>query len=316
MKKSDATTGNGVTEENPVTRLMETVSKIIEFAEENRHEPKRIVERSGTPNPLITLEFPYSKSRDEQRLKLAKEFGNRLQACKARFHQAGEESKTIREWSDRLQEPVQALLYFEESFRQKYAKRASIGLATLPKTAVADFVGRKIGEVASARQPFQEMEDILRPVPSFVPIEPPPGQNSVTRDLPRSGLSQMESLTANQSEQSKAKTQVDKAPPVQAQAHQQKVNEPPNELLDALTGQQVKLLTFLWTMPHGVSWDILPREAFRAEDNRQDGSVKRALERLQKKLNEFYERFHVGIEINAETRRVKLEKPSQTTPDK
>ena len=68
-----------------------------------------------------------------------------------------------------------------------------------------------------------------------------------------------------------------KTPPPQAQAHRPPVNEPPNELLDALTPHQVKLLKFLWTQPHGVSWDSLPRDAFRAEDNRQDATVKRAL---------------------------------------
>ena len=93
-------------------------------------------------------------------------------------------------------------------------------------------------------------------------------------------------------------------------------DEVPAELLDELTGQQVKLLTYLWTTSHGVSWDNLPLDAFRGEDNRSDDAVKRALERLQQRLNEFYERFQVGIEINAETRRVKLEKPQRTNANK
>ena len=113
-----------------------------------------------------------------------------------------------------------------------------------------------------------------------------------------------------------AKTPGDATPPAQAPAPQQPVNEPPNELLDELTGQQVKLLKFLWTEPHGVDWDSLPRDAFRGEDNREDSTVKRALERLQERLNEFYERFHIGIKINAETRRVKLDNPSRTNSDK
>lgn len=104
--------------------------------------------------------------------------------------------------------------------------------------------------------------------------------------------------------------------PAQTSAHPPQANEPPNELLDELTGQQVKLLNFLWKEPHGVSWNSLPRDAFQDEDDRSDAAVKRALERLQKRLNEFYERFQIGIEINADTRRVKLEKPTRTNADK
>lgn len=113
-----------------------------------------------------------------------------------------------------------------------------------------------------------------------------------------------------------AKTPSDVIPPARTNAPPPPANEPPNELLDELTGQQVKLLKFLWTQPHGVSWDSLPRDAFRGEDDRLDDAVKRALERLQQRLNEFYERFQIGIKINADTRRVKLEKPQPTNADK
>ena len=93
-------------------------------------------------------------------------------------------------------------------------------------------------------------------------------------------------------------------------------SEPPPELLDQVTGQQAKLVKYLWSMSHSVDWNSLPCDAFRHEHNRQDGAVKKALERLQERLNEHYERFQVRIEITAETRRVKLVRDSPTSPDK
>lgn len=96
----------------------------------------------------------------------------------------------------------------------------------------------------------------------------------------------------------------------------QQGNDPLSALLDELTSNQVKIVRFLWSHLHSVDWRSLPNDAFRDGEGRQDEAVKRALERLQGRLNELYERFHVELEINAETRRVRLEKPPQTNADK
>ena len=106
------------------------------------------------------------------------------------------------------------------------------------------------------------------------------------------------------------------APPTaKAPVHQEPVNEPPNELLDALTPNQVKLLKFLWSQPHSVVWDSLPNDAFRDEGNRCDSAVKRALEHLQQRLNALYDRFGLVLENKPTNRRVKLIKDSRTSSD-
>ena len=163
MKNSDATAGNGVTEENPVTRLMETVSTIIEFVKAHHHEPKVFRD--------IPYEFDFSQKQEDLRIKLAKEFRSRLQVCKVRFHQAGLEDETISEWSDWLKEPVEAILYFDQSIRQMKVslKKSSSGEWTFPDNVVEEFVGRKIGEVTAALQPFEDMEEVFRPVPAMTP---------------------------------------------------------------------------------------------------------------------------------------------------
>ncbi len=90
----------------------------------------------------------------------------------------------------------------------------------------------------------------------------------------------------------------------------------PDELLSFLTPSQVKIVRFLWSQPHGVDWDSLPNDAFRDGENRDDAAVKRALERLQSRLNELYEQFQAELQIIAESRRVKLDKPSRRIADK
>ena len=112
-----------------------------------------------------------------------------------------------------------------------------------------------------------------------------------------------------------AETLRDETRPIQVQTNQQQANELLNELLDQLTDNQMKLLKFLWSQPHGVDWDSLPDDAFRGEGKRSDHAVKRALERLQKRLSELYERFQVSLEIKPTVRRVKLDKASRTGSD-
>lgn len=103
---------------------------------------------------------------------------------------------------------------------------------------------------------------------------------------------------------------------VVAETLREQSNTPPAALLDELTPNQVKIVRYLWPMLHGVDWDSLPDDAFRGGENRDDVAVKRQLERIQKRLNELYERFHVALEIKAEARRVKLEKISRTSENK
>lgn len=70
--------------------------------------------------------------------------------------------------------------------------------------------------------------------------------------------------------------------------------------------QPRRITEYLWQFQRLVSWDALPREAFRGDCTPTDEAIAKALKRIKAKLGKVFDRFQVDLEIIEKERRVRL----------
>ena len=78
---------------------------------------------------------------------------------------------------------------------------------------------------------------------------------------------------------------------------------PPADLLHALTRQQRKIVTHLWKVKHATNWRSLPDDCWQGghpTSDQNDRTIESALERLRDKLNTL-PRFGLTLEVHSGT---------------